>query len=79
MVDSCPAGRLRSFLASFSRALGKDIDASIIIMILLNVGLNVVKAYRAQRGGEDLRTRVARTAAVLRAGDRPTWRAALVP
>lgn len=71
--------RLRSFLASFSCALGEDIDASIIIMILLDVGLNVVKAYRAQRVGKDLRARVAPTAAVLRAGDRPTWRVAFVP
>lgn len=71
--------RLCSFLASFSCALGEGIDASIIIMILLDVGLNVVKAYCAQRVVEDLPARVAPTAAVLRAGDRPTWRAAPVP
>ncbi len=53
-----------------SAALGEAINASIIVVIvLLNVGLNFVQTYRAHRAAEDLREQVAATATVLRDGD----------
>jgi hypothetical protein len=61
------------------RIVGLGIDAPIIVMILLDVGLHFVTAYPAQRGVEDLRARVAPTAGVLRGGAWPTCAAALVP
>jgi Mg2+-importing ATPase len=52
-----------------SGALGEIINASIIVVIvLLNVGLNFIQTYRAQSAAERLRAQVAPTATVLRDG-----------
>jgi P-type Mg2+ transporter len=55
--------------ALVSGALGEIINASIIVvLVLLNVGLNFIQTYRAQSAVEHLRAQVAPTATALRDG-----------